>query len=122
MAIRNTFSAPARLSSQPSRPRTAPKTSFGDKLAQGLAYKRSLLLAAGLSGRGADELLASAPITSAADRTTVKGFQQRNLRASGGLSNLEIQALMSAYNQSQTLASSVQKKADDTHKAVIGKI
>ena len=44
---------------------------------------------------------------------------------SGGrdkLGNFEIQRLMSSYNQAETLASSVQKKANDTANAVVGKI
>jgi hypothetical protein len=106
----------------PTRPKTTPRSTFGDKLAQATAYKKSLLLAAGLSGRGADELLAGATITSATDRATVRGFQQRNRRPSGGLTNFEIQALMSQYNQAETLASSVQKKQDDANNGVIGKI
>ena len=38
------------------------------------------------------------------------------------LGNFEIQDLMSRFNQAETLASSVQKKRDDTANAVIGKI
>ncbi|MEM1298258.1 MAG: hypothetical protein AAGH68_03185 [Pseudomonadota bacterium] len=38
------------------------------------------------------------------------------------LGNFEIQDLMSRFNQAETLASSVQKKTDDTKNAVIGKI
>ena len=44
---------------------------------------------------------------------------------SGGhdkLGNFEIQRLMSSYNEASTLASSVQKKANDTANAIIGKI
>lgn len=36
--------------------------------------------------------------------------------------SFEIQNLMARYNQSETLASSVQKKKDDTGNAVIGKV
>lgn len=38
------------------------------------------------------------------------------------LGNFEIQRLMSQYNQSEQLSSSVQKKMDDTANAVIGKV
>jgi hypothetical protein len=38
------------------------------------------------------------------------------------LGNFQVQSLMSDYNEAQTLASSVQKKLDDTKSAVIGKI
>jgi len=38
------------------------------------------------------------------------------------LGNFEIQRLMSQYNQSEQLASSVQKKQDDTANAVISKV
>jgi bacteriocin-like protein len=46
-----------------------------------------------------------------------KGLESRDR-----LGNFEIQDLMSRYNQAETLASSVQKKAADTASAVIGKI
>jgi hypothetical protein len=46
----------------------------------------------------------------------------KGLEAQDRLGNFEIQNLMSRYNQAETLASSVQKKADDTASAVIGKI
>ena len=42
--------------------------------------------------------------------------------ASPQLGNFEIQSLMSAFNQAETLASSVQKKRDDTASSTIGKI
>ncbi|MFK7943830.1 MAG: hypothetical protein AB8B85_13075 [Paracoccaceae bacterium] len=38
------------------------------------------------------------------------------------LGNFEIQDLMSRFNQAETLASSVQKKTDDTSNVVIGKV
>lgn len=46
----------------------------------------------------------------------------KDLEAEDKLGNFEIQDLMSSFNQSQTLASNVQKKNDDTKSAVIGKI
>ena len=46
----------------------------------------------------------------------------KGLEAQDRLGNFEIQNLMSRYNQAETLASSIQKKADDTASAVIGKI
>ena len=46
----------------------------------------------------------------------------KGLEAQDRLGNFEIQRLMSSFNQAETLASSVQKKADDTASAVIGKI
>jgi len=46
----------------------------------------------------------------------------KGLEARDRLGNFEIQNLMSRYNQAETLASSVQKKADDTASGVIGKI
>ena len=38
----------------------------------------------------------------------------KNLEAQDRMGNFEIQRLMSAFNQAETLASNVQKKADDT--------
>lgn len=46
----------------------------------------------------------------------------KDLEAKDRMGNFEIQRLMSSYNQAETLASSVQKKADDTQSATIGKI
>jgi len=46
----------------------------------------------------------------------------RGLQNQDRLGNFEIQSLMSQYNQAQTLASSVQKKLNDTANGVIGKI
>jgi bacteriocin-like protein len=46
----------------------------------------------------------------------------KGLEAQDRLGNFEIQRLMSSFNQAETLAASVQKKADDTASAVIGKI
>jgi hypothetical protein len=46
----------------------------------------------------------------------------KDLEAQDRLGNFEIQRLMSQYNQAETLASSVQKKLDDTAKGVAGKI
>ena len=46
----------------------------------------------------------------------------KHLEAQDRMGNFEIQNLMSSFNQAATLASSVQKKADDTASAVIGKI
>ncbi len=45
-----------------------------------------------------------------------------DLESQDKMGNFEIQRLMSQYNQSEKLASSVQKKKDDTANAVIGKI
>jgi hypothetical protein len=42
--------------------------------------------------------------------------------ASPQLGNFEIQNLMSAFNQAETLSSSIQKEVDDTRNGVIGKI
>jgi hypothetical protein len=42
--------------------------------------------------------------------------------ASPQLDNFQIQNLMSAFNQAETLASSVQKKQDDVASSTIGKI
>jgi hypothetical protein len=38
----------------------------------------------------------------------------KNLETQDRMGNFEIQRLMSAFNQAETLASNVQKKADDT--------
>lgn len=46
----------------------------------------------------------------------------KDLEAEDRLGNFEIQDLMSRYNQSEQLASSVQKKKDDTASSVIGKV
>ncbi|GEM_PF-5777352 len=46
----------------------------------------------------------------------------KELESEDKLGNFEIQRLMSAYNQAETLASSVQKKASETESSVIGKI
>lgn len=46
----------------------------------------------------------------------------KGLEAQDRMGNFEIQRLMSSYNQAETLASSVQKKLNDTDSAVIGKI
>jgi len=46
----------------------------------------------------------------------------KGLEAQDRMGNFEIQRLMSAYNQAETLASSVEKKLDDTTNATIGKI
>jgi hypothetical protein len=45
-----------------------------------------------------------------------------SLSSQDKLGNFEIQDLMSQYNQSQSLASSVLKKRDDTLNGIIGKI
>jgi hypothetical protein len=42
--------------------------------------------------------------------------------ASPQLDAFQIQTLMSSFNEAQTLASSVQKKQDDTRNGIIGKI
>ena len=46
----------------------------------------------------------------------------KELESQDKLGNFEIQTLMSSFNQSETLASSVLKKASDTNSGVIGKI
>ena len=46
----------------------------------------------------------------------------RDLEAEDKMGNFEIQDLMSSFNQSQTLASDIEKKKDDTKSAIIGKI
>ncbi len=48
--------------------------------------------------------------------------KMKDLEAQDKLGNFEIQDLMSQYNQAETLASSVQKKADDTNNGIAGKI
>lgn len=45
-----------------------------------------------------------------------------SLDAQDRMGNFEIQRLMSAYNQAETLSSNVQKKLDETQRSVIGKI
>ncbi len=44
------------------------------------------------------------------------------LESADRLGNFEIQNLMSNYNQAETLASSVQKKKDDTASGILSKI
>ena len=46
----------------------------------------------------------------------------KDLEAHDKLSNFEIQELMSTYNQTERLASSLLKKRDDTANAVISKV
>lgn len=46
----------------------------------------------------------------------------RSLDSQGKLGNFQLQDLMNAYNQAETLASSVRKKQDDTNSGIIGKI
>ena len=46
----------------------------------------------------------------------------KDLEAEDKLGNFEIQDLMSTFNQAETLASSVQKKKDDTESSVISKV
>jgi hypothetical protein len=48
--------------------------------------------------------------------------RSKDLQNQDKLGNFEIQDLMSQYNQSETLASNVQKKVDDTSRGLIGKI
>ena len=52
----------------------------------------------------------------------VTGGGGNQLANSDKLGNFEIQALMSDFNQAQTLASSILKKKDDAGNAVIQKI
>ena len=54
------------------------------------------------------------------DRVTGELSEEQLAAVAGG--NFEIQRLMSAFNQAETLASSVLKKRDDTANAVIQKI
>ena len=49
-------------------------------------------------------------------------FRRNPAKTNDGLSSFQIQDLMSAYNQSATLSSSVQRKKDETAGGVIGKI
>ena len=70
---------------------------------------------------------ASRKETSAAQKTSAKlrkNLQKaaKELQSQDKSGNFEIQQLMSAYNQAETLASSVLKKRDDTANAIIGKI
>lgn len=44
------------------------------------------------------------------------------MEANGKMGNFEIQDLMSAFNQAETLSSQVQKKREETKKAVVGKL
>lgn len=46
----------------------------------------------------------------------------KDLESEDKLGNFEIQDLMSRFNQSETLASSVQKKTDDTASGIISKV
>jgi uncharacterized membrane-anchored protein YhcB (DUF1043 family) len=46
----------------------------------------------------------------------------KDLQSQNRLGNFEIQRLMSAFNQAETLASNIQKKADDTANAIISRI
>jgi hypothetical protein len=57
-------------------------------------------------------------------KTTKGAFDaaSKDLEAQDKLGNFEIQDLMSQYNQAETLASSVRKKADQTTTSIIGKI
>ena len=72
--------------------------------------------------------LAFATPAFAGDRVATKDFDikrleiNNDLEAGDRMGNFEIQRLMSQYNQSEQLASSVQKKKDDTNNAIIGKI
>jgi hypothetical protein len=59
------------------------------------------------------------PIDPPVDMTVV---DPNALEDTDKLGNFEIQDLMSRFNQAETLASSVQKKQDDTSNAVIGKV
>jgi bacteriocin-like protein len=44
------------------------------------------------------------------------------LESQDRMGNFEIQDLMSSFNQAETVASSVQKKRDDTAKSILNKI
>ena len=44
------------------------------------------------------------------------------MEADGKMGNFEIQNLMSEFNQAETLSSQVQKKREETKKAVVGKL
>src|SRR5437867_3144038 len=65
---------------------------------------------------------AGAALAALAKHAQETASQLKGLEAQDRMGNFEIQRLMSAYNQAETLASSVQKKMDDTVGAVIGKI
>jgi hypothetical protein len=69
----------------------------------------------------AQEPGAAGPDKVAAIRKTLESAL-KDLESQDRLGNFEIQRLMSQYNQAETLASSVQKKLDDTAKGVAGKI
>jgi hypothetical protein len=47
--------------------------------------------------------------------------QLKGLEAQDRMGNFEIQRLMSAYNQAETLSSSVQRKINDTNNSIVGK-
>jgi hypothetical protein len=59
-----------------------------------------------------------------ANQATVEGIRSeldkamKSLEAQDRMGNFEIQRLMSAFNQSETLSSNMQKKADDTQSGV----
>lgn len=103
---------PARISSNLSVPRKATGATFGDMLRASPvfdAHRKNVLRCLGLSESGALELLRGAHVSDAMDRVVIQNaLRQRSS------DNYAIQVLMSAYSQSETLASSTQKKSDDT--------
>lgn len=117
--ISNTTGTARRLSTNVSQPRATPKSSFGSLVrSHHLAYLKSALRTAGLSERGAEQMLGGKELTDPVDKSIVRAAKLGKT----AMSNFDIQDLMSRYNQSEALASSVQKKKDDTAGAVIGKI
>jgi hypothetical protein len=48
--------------------------------------------------------------------------RSKDLESQDKLGNFRIQDLMSQYNQSETLSSNIQKKLDDAHRGLIGKL
>mgnify|MGYP000339074638 CR=1 FL=1 len=57
-------------------------------------------------------------------RDVLEGLSKslKELEAQDKLGNMEVQNLMSRFNQAEALASNVLKKRDDTASAIIGKI
>ncbi len=103
-----------------------------------LSQKDSDALHAGLDAKGLEYLtdaigvaagIASSQSAQSANQSAIDNIRRRLEEAhkdektcGDSLGNFEIQDLLNQYNQSETLASSVLKKQDDTNSAVIGKI
>lgn len=117
--ISNTTGTATRLSTNVSQPRAMPKSSFGSLVrSHHVACLKSALRTAGLSERGAEQMLGGKQLTDPVDKSIVRAAKLGKT----AMSNFDIQDLMSQYNQSGALASSVQKKKDDSGAGVIQKI